>query len=523
MIETLNKNFIYSLKKLNIYKMKARWNFVIYIMMILLNPAFYIYGKPLPKFSKHQTDKESLDKKNQRNLQSEEYDSYIVIHYRNESNYPNGFKNDFRNNISFIINRRDNSTLTDQDELNITAGTEIEIHFNSSVKNMENFFSQILDKNMANVVSIDFSNFDSSNLQIMKGMFSECNSLESLDLSNLNTSFVSTMSNLFSGCSSIKSLDLSSFDTSLTTDMSGMFNGCYSLIYLDISNFDMGNCDSFNNTFSNISSIKYINLFNFSNDKIIVETFNNVDNLSVCQKENIITNPNIYNCCNYNIETGECNLNYVTLSFIEDFETDNCWYYEIKNYILYVMNGEEQIYNFENNFTINANDSVQIYFKSGLTRLDFFLKVNKFDYDNPCINSFEVSSRVKTIDLSHLDTSSVAIMESMFENYYSLEYINFTNFNTSKVETMKSMFYQCNSLQSIDLINFDTSNVKTMAEMFYGCYSLISINLSSFDTSLVTSMEYLFYECSSLETIDLSPLNTSKTNQFNNMFVIALH
>ena len=143
--------------------MEARCYFFIYFMMILLSSVFHSYGKPLPKFSKHQIDKEFPAHKNPRNLQfeeeedededeDEEYESYIVLHYANETNYTNGFKNDYRNNISSIIKIEDNSSFTDEEGFTIPAGTEIEIHFNNSVNNLENFFSQSIDKNMANVV-----------------------------------------------------------------------------------------------------------------------------------------------------------------------------------------------------------------------------------------------------------------------------------------------------------------------------------------------------------------------------------
>ena len=69
--------------------MEARCYFFIYFMMILLSSVFHSYGKPLPKFSKHQIDKEFPAHKNPRNLQfeeeeedeDEEYESYIVIFF----------------------------------------------------------------------------------------------------------------------------------------------------------------------------------------------------------------------------------------------------------------------------------------------------------------------------------------------------------------------------------------------------------------------------------------------------------
>ena len=73
----------------------------------------------------------------------------------------------------------------------------------------------------------------------------------------------------------------------------------------------MINCNEYNNMFSDMSNIKYINLKNIKNDndKIISQFFYSKDGLYVCQSETILTNPNIYNCCDYNYQSNKCNLN----------------------------------------------------------------------------------------------------------------------------------------------------------------------------------------------------------------------
>ena len=42
----------------------------------------------------------------------------------------------------------------------------------------------------------------------------------------------------------------------------------------------------------NSNNIQFIILFNFTNDIIIAQTTNTTDDIFVCQKENISTNPN---------------------------------------------------------------------------------------------------------------------------------------------------------------------------------------------------------------------------------------
>ena len=90
--------------------------------------------------------------------------------------------------------------------------------------------------------------------------------------------------------------------------MSGMFSGCDSLNFIDISNFDMTNCNSYSNMFSLNNNLKFINLYNtIDTNNILSDIFSGISNLYICIKSNNIINSNIYNCCDYNYESNECN------------------------------------------------------------------------------------------------------------------------------------------------------------------------------------------------------------------------
>ena len=335
----------------------------------------------------------------------------MILKFKKNLEYPKGFINDYRKEISFLINRENNTKLKSNEKLIINKNFEIEIHFNKAVKTLTSFFNRFKDKNIFYLVSIDLSNFDASTITDLDRMFYGCDSLESINFLNFNTSLVTYMMSMFNGCGSLKSIDLSSFNTSLVKNMGFMFNMCISLTslnlshfntssvnymagmlsdcrslksidlsnfdtsrvtdldwmfsgssalvslnlsnfnttlvksmksmfsycsslisinlsnfnttlvtnmenifykcdslkYLDISNFNMNNCVLYDEMFSNISQIKFINLYNFKNDKIISKIFSKKYELFVCQKTNIIINPNTYNCCNYNFEKNECN------------------------------------------------------------------------------------------------------------------------------------------------------------------------------------------------------------------------
>ena len=91
------------------------------------------------------------------------------------------------------------------------------------------------------LMTVNTTEWDTSNVTNMEFMFSRCVSLESLDLSKFNTSKVTDMGCMFQGCSSLVSLDLSNFDTNKVTDMNNMFFDCEKLESLDLSNWDMTN------------------------------------------------------------------------------------------------------------------------------------------------------------------------------------------------------------------------------------------------------------------------------------------
>ena len=120
----------------------------------------------------------------------------------------------------------------------------------------------------SNMVSINVSEFDTSEVTYMSSMFSGCSSLSSLDVSGFDTSKVTSMSSMFSGCSSLSSLDVSGFDTSKVTGMSSMFEGCSSLASLDVSGFDTSKVTDMGRMFSGCSSLSSLNVSGFDTSRV---------------------------------------------------------------------------------------------------------------------------------------------------------------------------------------------------------------------------------------------------------------
>ena len=118
--------------------------------------------------------------------------------------------------------------------------------------------------------SINFENFNTSSVISMSLMFNLCNSLISLDLSHFNTSSVTSMEKMFQGCESLKSLDLSNFDTSKIRDMTSLFQDCSSLISLNLNSFNTSTVINMQSLFYNCYSLTSLNLSNFNTSSVTV-------------------------------------------------------------------------------------------------------------------------------------------------------------------------------------------------------------------------------------------------------------
>lgn len=123
--------------------------------------------------------------------------------------------------------------------------------------------------NYINLTSIDFTNFSTSKVTNMSGMFLGASSLTSLNLSNFDTLNVTNMMYMFREASGLISLNLSNFYTSNVTSMLGMFEGASSLTKLDLSNFKTLNVTDMGNMFEGASSLISLDLSNFKTSNMI--------------------------------------------------------------------------------------------------------------------------------------------------------------------------------------------------------------------------------------------------------------
>ena len=148
-------------------------------------------------------------------------------------------------------------------EYNLEEDYEIIIEWGLKINTLENFF-----KDKTNVLEVDLSEFDASEVTSMNSMFFDCKNLRNIIFGNINTSSLIDMHSTFSGCESLYSIDLSNFDTSKVIYMGYMFSECYSLISLDLTYFNTSNVRSMYNMFQECHSLISLDITNFDTSKV---------------------------------------------------------------------------------------------------------------------------------------------------------------------------------------------------------------------------------------------------------------
>ena len=324
-------------------------------------------------------------------------------------------------------------------------------------KSNEMFFSKSDEQKIKNILEIDLSNFDTSEVTDMHNMFYGMSNLTTLNVSHFDTSKVTDMSLMFHGMRDLSALNLSSFNTSQVTDMHNMFYGMSNLTTLNVSHFDTSKVTNMGLMFYGMSNLTTLDLSNFDTSKVtnMGNMFSSMTNLT------------------------SLNLSSFNTSKVTDM---GFMFYGIPN----------------------------------LTSLD----LSNFDTSKTTKMSFMFYGmrKLTALNLSSFNTSQVTDMSGMFSSMPSLTSLNLSHFDTSKVTDMHFMFRDTSNLTSLDLSNFDTSKVTDMNNMFRNMSSITSLDLSHFDTSKVTDMENMFSDMLNLTSLDLSNFDTSQVADMSGLF-----
>lgn len=123
-------------------------------------------------------------------------------------------------------------------------------------------------RDCSHLPTLNFSDFDTSNVVDMDYMFARCSNFITLDLSGFNTSKVTEMRSMFEHCTALLYLDLSRFDTSKVTDMNSMFYRCSNATFIDVANFDTSNVIDMSNMFAYCKLLIKLNLCKFDTSNV---------------------------------------------------------------------------------------------------------------------------------------------------------------------------------------------------------------------------------------------------------------
>ena len=189
--------------------------------------------------------------------------------------------------------------------------------------------------------SINFKNFDTSLVEKMDDVFFSCDSLESLDLSSFNTSLVTTMNNMFSNCTSLKTLNISHFNTKSVINMNNIFKFAESLVSLDLSKLDLSNVCQLSYAFYGCKSLIYLNLNTIkentclqfseiiSND--LIDFIYCVDEVDTGEISRALKKINLNNNCSNECFAGSNKLIIEKKKCIDDCENDDTYKFEYNN------------------------------------------------------------------------------------------------------------------------------------------------------------------------------------------------
>lgn len=346
--------------------------------------------------------------------------------------------------------------------------------------------------------------FIGSNVTDLNGMFRGCAILTELDLSGSNAEKVKDMCKMFYGCVALSNLNLSGFKTGSVTDMRYLFSSCQSLESLDLSGFNTENVTSMESMFSQCSSLRSLDLSSFNTSKVIgmnlmfymCTNLESID-LSSFDTENLQQMDHMFYSCR--------KLEMLDLS---SFATPN-------------MTSMLSAFN-------NCKNLKTIYVTSAFTtdkvtegRSAFAGCVNLPNY-NPDKTGVEMAHTgaggyltAATASWVRWDapTGTLSFHRSATkpagDNILDLGYGNDPNWDTHAAEIKKVVFKA----------GFRDETHTTCSKWFSGCTNLISIEgIENLNTSNVKYMNEMFGQCSNLETLDLSHFNTENVGNMSNMF-----
>lgn len=346
--------------------------------------------------------------------------------------------------------------------------------------------------------------FIGSNVTDLNGMFRGCASLTELDLSGSNAEKVKDMCKMFYGCGALSNLNLSGFKTGPVTDMRYLFSSCQSLESLDLSGFNTENVTSMVSMFSQCSSLRSLDLSSFNTSKVIgmnlmfykCTNLESID-LSSFETENLQQMAHMFYSCT-KLETLD----------LSSFATPNMTsmhhaFQNCKNLkTIYVTSA----------FTTDKVTEGPLAFAGCVNLPNFNPDKTGVEMAHTGAGGYLTAATASWVRWD-APTGTLTFHRSgtkpVGDNIYELQYGNRQDWNDHAAEIKKVVFKA----------GFRDETHTTCSKWFSGCTNLTSIEgIENLNTSNVKNMSGMFALCSNLETLDLSHFNTEKVTTMAQMF-----
>ncbi len=346
--------------------------------------------------------------------------------------------------------------------------------------------------------------FIGSNVTDLNGMFRGCASLTELDLSGSNAEKVKDMCKMFYGCVVLSNLNLSGFKTGSVTDMRYLFSSCPSLESLDLSGFNTENVTSMESMFSQCSSLRSLDLSSFNTSKVIdmylmfykCTNLESID-LSSFDTENLQKMANMFYSCT-KLETLD----------LSSFATPN---------MTSMLSAFQNCKNLKTIYVTSAFTTDKV--TEGRTAFAGCVNLPNYTTDKTGVEMAHTGAggylTAATDSWVRWDapTGTLSFHRSgtkpVGDNILDLGTGTYPNWGTHAAEIKKVVFKA----------GFRDETHWTCSNWFNGCTNLTSIEgIENLNTSNVTNMSGMFAQCSNLETLDLSHFNTEKVTTMTQMF-----
>lgn len=322
------------------------------------------------------------------------------------------------------------------------------------------------------ITSVDLSGINTSEVTSMAFMFNECCFIEFIDLSVLDTSNVTDMSYMFADCEDINEVLMDNLDTSKVTTMEGMFEGCKAVEYFDFTGLDVSSLESMDCMFMD-SGLKEFDLagFEFPKLKSLDNMFTRCFELKEVdftgfKTKSLESMEHTFSFCTKLVRIKMDGMDVSKVKSIQGIFIDAI----ILEYL--TMSGC--------NFT--SLENMNNLFGSNIKLTSFSLEPFENSANLKSMQeTFAGMSRIKSFDLSKLNTSGVTNMARIFEGCASLTSVSLKGCNTSSLENVSYMFSNSDKLTDVDFTGCDFTAVKDYSYMFSFCTALRSLDLTMFN------------------------------------------